>query len=1307
MKGSNRPMVRSLIFVSRRLVQHRRARFTAVACLCLLLAATLSLNWQAISQAATKLAQPTAATPAGQPATAADTTRRTTVKATATTVKRDDLAQQQTCTVGCTATVPATGQTNQQISFASTSTLSGCATQATYEWDFGDGSTRSTQQNPTKTYTAPGSYNWRLTVSAGAGNTTIDTVAGGVGENSPAKMSPYFTPVAIARDPQNRGIYVVDQGGGNYVLRFINTTNASVTVAGKEVSAGTNRVLVGGGNDDLSDNVPGTQSVPFDANGIAAHPNGNLVFYVGQQPARVRVLNVSSATQTVAGKTVGVGNVTTVAEIPGADTINAVAVNANGDVFVASPTAGVNKVFRVTAAGQVSTFAGNGAATKSSDAFLPGAATNVPLLGPRALEFDPSGNLYIADAGHQRVIRVDTSFNATLTAQFTIPAVGAGPHPSGLAWLNSNLYVALSNAQTIVRVTNGQAIVGGKDGVSCDYSTTNCGDGGPGTAAGFFMLGSSAQTPLANIDADQNGIYIPDQGSIQRGRIRYLNLTSAPVVLAGTTINPNSVDTIAGIGLAPPYDGAPAISALLGVDNGVAVDANNNLWITDSPGRLRFVNRGASALTLFPNTQAAQVVPAGAIVTVNKDAGSGQPDNVPASQAAFETPQGLFVNAQGVFIADSKGGQSVGNDDDKRRTSRIRFINTTNSPVTIFPNSGAPVVVPPGFIRTVAGGSENSALGNGGVALEAKFLGSADVAVASNGDIYVADVGNKAVRKILSANGVVSSLNLPAAEYTGLAFDTTGRLYVVNNDNGQILRETAAGSGTFTVMGTVNKPHDVAVNASGDAFVTSSEHKIFRISSTGQVSTVAGSTVGFEGDGGPAANAKLNLTATPIGIGAITVGPFVDVTIGIAINAAGEVFFNDIGNNRVRRIGAGAATCVRTGTITVTGSQNPVPTITNLSPNSRGVNGGAFSLTVTGTNFVQGSQVRWNGQGRPTSFVNSTQLTAQIPANDLATAGTAQVTVFNPEPGGGASNALAFSITAQNPAPVITGLTPGTAAVGAGFTLTVTGTGFINGSVVRWNDSNRPTTFVNDTTLTAQIPASDLTTTGQAEITVVTPAPGGGTSNIARFTITAQNAAPTLTSISPSAVSAGGQAFTLTATGTGFAVTSRIRVNGQDRSTSLVNGGQLAAQIPPSDIATAGVLNITVFTPTPGGGVTQALPLTVGTLATNTLAASFAANNGAAEAIMALFGVEMATEVKIADSLPLPTTLAGTTVRVRDSAWSRTARAALLRRTGPDQLSGSGGHGHRHCRRGHHLRQRKSFGRHAQRPERRARPVHG
>jgi uncharacterized protein (TIGR03437 family) len=1242
-------MVRSLIFVTRRLVQHRRARFTAAACLCLLFCGLVNLNWlnwQAISKAASEL-KPTRSS-AETPASPA-TTQRVSFKANAA-VQQDNQEQQQACTVGCSATVPATGQTNQQIAFAATATLSGCSTQASYEWDFGDGSPRSTQQNPGKTYTAPGSYNWRLTVSAGAGNTSIDTVAGGLGENAPAKLSPYFTPIAVARDPQNRGIYVIDQGGSNHQLRFINTTNATVTVAGKEVLAGTNRVLVGGGIDDLTDNIPGTQSAPFDSNGIAVHPSGNLVFFIGQQPARVRVLNVSSSPQSIAGKTVGVGNVATVAEIPNADPINGMAVNANGDIFVASPVVLVNKVFRVTAAGQVSTFAGNGAATTSEAGFVPGPATTVPLLGPRALEFDNSGNLYIADAGHQRVIRVDPAGNATLTVQFPVPQQGVGPHPSGLAWLNGNLYVALSNAQTIVRVTNGQAVVAGKTGQPCDYTTSNCGDGGPATNAGFFMLGSSSQPPITNIEADQSGIYIPDQGSIQRGRIRYVNLTSAAVTLAGTTINPNNIDTIAGIGLPVPFDGAPAIAGLLGVANGVAVDANNNLWISDSSqGRIRFVNRSASALTLFPGTQAAQVVAPGAIVTVNKDAGTGQPDNVPASQGAFETPQGLFVTAQGVFIADSKGGPSVGNDDDKRRTGRIRFINTTSNPVTLFPNSGSPISVAPGFIRTVVGGSDNTALGNGGFALDAKLLGPADVAVASNGDIYIADVGNQAVRKVLGTNGVVSSLNLPAASYTGLAIDSSGRLYVVNRDNGQVLRENSAGSGTFSVMGTVSKPHDVAVNSAGEAFVTSADHKIFRIGSGGVVTTVAGTTIGFEGDGGPATNAKLNLTATKIGIGALTPAPFVDVTIGIAINAAGEVFFNDVGNNRVRRIGAGTATCVRTGTIVVNGSQNPVPTLTSLSPNSRPVNGGAFTLTVTGTNFVQGSQVRWNGQSRQTTFINSTQLTAQIPGTDLASSGPAQVTVFNPEPGGGTSNALPFTVSAQNPTPAITALVPNTAPVGAGFTLTVIGTGFVNGSVVRWNDSNRTTTFVNETTLTAQIPASDLTAVGTAEVTVSNPAPGGGTSNLVRFNITAQNAAPTLTSIAPVAVAAGGQAFTLTANGSGFAITSRIRVNGQDRPSTLVSGAQITAQIPASDIAAAGVLNITVFTPTPGGGVTQSLPLLVGTPATNTLAASFVRDNGAAEAIIALFGVDLATEVRVAESQPLPTTLAGTTVRVRDS----------------------------------------------------------
>jgi uncharacterized protein (TIGR03437 family) len=72
-------------------------------------------------------------------------------------------------------------------------------------------------------------------------------------------------------------------------------------------------------------------------------------------------------------------------------------------------------------------------------------------------------------------------------------------------------------------------------------------------------------------------------------------------------------------------------------------------------------------------------------------------------------------------------------------------------------------------------------------------------------------------------------------------------------------------------------------------------------------------------------------------------------------------------------------------------------------------------LTVNGSNFVNGAVVRWNGADRQTMFVNGTQLTAAIPASDIASAGTASVTVFNPAPGGGLSNALSFTINQPQP----------------------------------------------------------------------------------------------------------------------------------------------------------------------------------------------------------------------------------------------------------------------------------------------------
>src|ERR1700733_9773502 len=95
------------------------------------------------------------------------------------------------------------------------------------------------------------------------------------------------------------------------------------------------------------------------------------------------------------------------------------------------------------------------------------------------------------------------------------------------------------------------------------------------------------------------------------------------------------------------------------------------------------------------------------------------------------------------------------------------------------------------------------------------------------------------------------------------------------------------------------------------------------------------------------------------------------------------------------------------------GNQPPpvTPTITAISPSSAVAGGAAFTLTISGTNFVAASMVDFGGSAPATTFVNSKQLTAAIPAASIASTGTPAVTVTNPAPGGGSSNTSTFAIT--------------------------------------------------------------------------------------------------------------------------------------------------------------------------------------------------------------------------------------------------------------------------------------------------------
>ncbi|MFZ0036350.1 MAG: hypothetical protein WAK91_02940 [Candidatus Acidiferrales bacterium] len=277
---------------------------------------------------------------------------------------------------------------------------------------------------------------------------------------------------------------------------------------------------------------------------------------------------------------------------------------------------------------------------------------------------------------------------------------------------------------------------------------------------------------------------------------------------------------------------------------------------------------------------------------------------------------------------------------------------------------------------------------------------------------------------------------------------------------------------------------------------------------------------------------------------------------------------------------------------------NPTPTLSSISPAHITAGSGAFQLNVVALNVITGTTVNWDGNPLTTTLNTTTnQLAAQVPANLIATPGSADITVENPAPGGGTSSGTTFFIDPpNNPVPTITSLAPPSASVGgAAFSLTVTGTGFASGvSTVNWNGQMRATTFGSATQLTAAITAADIATAGTDSVSVVNASPGGGTSNSAPFYVDPPgNPIPGITTLNPSSAAAGSAAFAITIMGRGFVSASVVNWNGSPRATTFSSSTQISAAILASDILTAGVFNVTVTSPAPGGGTSLAQQFTV------------------------------------------------------------------------------------------------------------------
>jgi hypothetical protein len=160
---------------------------------------------------------------------------------------------------------------------------------------------------------------------------------------------------------------------------------------------------------------------------------------------------------------------------------------------------------------------------------------------------------------------------------------------------------------------------------------------------------------------------------------------------------------------------------------------------------------------------------------------------------------------------------------------------------------------------------------------------------------------------------------------------------------------------------------------------------------------------------------------------------------------------------------------------------------------------------------------------------------------------------------------------------MLSSLSPGTAiAGGAAFTLTVNGSGFATGAVVKWNGSARTTAFISATKLTAAIVATDIAAVGNYSVTVLS---GGLTSGSLTFAVTAPVKGPILTSISPSYMTAGGAAFTLTVNGSNFVSGSVVGWNTTKLTTTYGSATRLTASVPAADVAADGSSSVTVINP--------------------------------------------------------------------------------------------------------------------------------
>ena len=402
-------------------------------------------------------------------------------------------------------------------------------------------------------------------------------------------------------------------------------------------------VKVVAGSNDVGDGGPANQAVLWQAEGLAAAPDGSL--YIADAAGhRVRRVGPDGTIETVAGTGQmgfsGDGGPATEAAL---NTPYDVALDAAGNLYIAD--LGNSRVRRVTPDGEITTIAGGGA--QPAGGLNDGAtATMLQLTAPRNLAVDSEGNIYISDFSGHRVFRRSPAGALWIVAGTGEPGYSGdgGParaaqlsYPAGLA-LNAagDLYIGDSQNHVIRKVTSRGGIETIADAQTATGMTL-----GPD---GLLYVADSGTGQILKIgrafdgtEQTQGALPLPAR-FVAFGADGTMYLSNGPFVRRKME---NSITVLAGGGDPGAGDFGPATEARLNVPTGIAVAADGTLYIADRE-----------------NHRVRKVAPDGTITTA---AGTGiegsSGDGGPAGRASLSHPESVFLDDAGrLYIADTGNG---------------------------------------------------------------------------------------------------------------------------------------------------------------------------------------------------------------------------------------------------------------------------------------------------------------------------------------------------------------------------------------------------------------------------------------------------------------------------------------------------------------------------------------------------------------------------------------------------------------------------------------------------------------------------